>query len=371
MTDQPLHLVLVNTPIGALGSGRGGGVELTLTSLIQGLVQRGHQLTVVAARGSVLPVEGPQVRLVEVDGVDQPSWQHVAADAPVVIPRHGMLPALWEAALKQGERADAVINAAYDWLPLWLTPFVSPRLFHLISMGNVAAAMGDAIEAVGAWDPSRLAFHTHRQAADFQLPGPPTVVGNGFDLSNYTLRLASDGPLGWAGRIAPEKGLEDAAAAAAALGERLLVWGLREDAGYASRVEASVPPGTIEWRGFQPTAVLQHELGMCRALINTPKWNEAYGNVVVEALACGVPVVAYDRGGPGELVISGQTGWLVAQDNVAALTQALQNVGCLDRRRCRQWVEQHASREVFSKRVQDWIGSALRADGSIDAVIKR
>ena len=110
----------------------------------------------------------------------------------------------------------------------------------------------------------------------------------------------------WVGRtkVAPEKGLEDAAAAAASLGERLLVWGLREDEAYATAVESSVPPGTIDWRGFLPTQELQRELGQCRALINTPKWNEAYGNVVVEALACGVPVVAYDRGGPGELIRS-------------------------------------------------------------------
>ena len=45
MTVSPLHLVIVNTPIGALGSGEGGGVELTLRSLVQGLVRRGHRLT--------------------------------------------------------------------------------------------------------------------------------------------------------------------------------------------------------------------------------------------------------------------------------------------------------------------------------------
>ena len=48
--------------------------------------------------------------------------------------------------------------------------------------------MRDVIEAVAAWDSRRLAFHTHRQAADFQLPSPANVVGNGFDLSNYTFQ---------------------------------------------------------------------------------------------------------------------------------------------------------------------------------------
>jgi len=124
-------------------------------------------------------------------------------------------------------------------------------------------------------------------------------------------------------------------------------------------VEAMVPTGTLQWRGFLPNAELQEELGRCRALINTPKWNEAYGNVVVEALACGVPVVAYDRGGPGELVQSGQTGFLVEPDDVSALTDALKRVSELDRADCRAWVEANATQEVFARRVEDWILAGL------------
>ena len=365
MPVRSLQLVLVNTPIGALGSGRGGGVELTLASLIQGLVRQNHRVTLVSAKGSTLPSGCTGATLVEVEGVDQPSWQHADADAPVLIPRNGLLPALWEAALHHGTNADAVINCGYDWLPLWLTPWVQPRLFHLISMGDVAHVMREAIESVASSHPQRLAFHTHRQAADFQLRGTARVVGNGFDLSRYSLQPSCDGPLGWAGRIAPEKGLEDAARAAAALGESLLVWGLREDPAYAAAVEAMVPSGTIQWRGFQPTHALQQQLGSCRALINTPKWNEAYGNVVVEALACGVPVVAYDRGGPGELVISGETGWLVPPDDVQALVTALRHVDQIDRFQCRAWAERNATCEVFSARVDAWIRDGLEADVSI------
>ena len=74
------------------------------------------------------------------------------------------------------------------------------------------------------------------------------------------------------------------------------------------------------------TDELQKELGKCRVLLNTPKWNEAYGNVVVEALACGVPGVAYRRGGPSEIIRHGQTGFLAEPDDRETLLLHVKNI---------------------------------------------
>ncbi|MEX1322960.1 MAG: glycosyltransferase, partial [Synechococcaceae cyanobacterium] len=258
---------------------------------------------------------------------------------------------------------DVIVNLAYDWLPLWLTPHTVTPLAHLVSMGSLAAVMDGVIAEIAHSHPQHLAFHTAAQAADFDLAQPPRLVGNGFDLSRYQFQAEPAELLGWAGRIAPEKGLEDAAAAAALLGLPLAVWGLEEDPVYARRVDASVPPGTLQWRGFLPTDRLQAELGRCAVLLNTPKWNEAFGNVVVEALACGVPVAAYARGGPAELVQEGHTGALAEPDDVAALAAAARRAARLERRRCRAWAEQHCSQQAFAARIEAWLeavmGSAL------------
>ena len=159
---------------------------------------------------------------------------------PVEIPAGALLPRLWERALGEQHRFDVLLNLAYDWLPFWITPHTTTPVAHLVSMGSVADAMDEVIGSVARWCPRRLAFHTAAQAADFQLPAPPVIVGNGFDPAAYAVVSHPERVLGWAGRIAPEKGLEDAARVAHRLGLPLRVWGLREDEAYARAVEASV-----------------------------------------------------------------------------------------------------------------------------------
>lgn len=354
-----MRVLVVSTPVGALGSGRGGGVEITAMGLVAGLLGRGHGVSVLAAEGSILTASCAGAELITASGVGQPSWQHRLRSTAVEIPADGLLPRLWDRALAERQRFDVLLNLAYDWLPFWLTPHIDTPIAHLVSMGSVAEAMDAVIAAVGHWRPNRLAFHTGAQAADYSLPLPPVIVGNGFDPRAYTFAAQPELVLGWAGRIAPEKGLEDGAQVAHRLGLPLRVWGLVEDSAYAQAVEASVPAGTIEWRGFLPTTQFQAELGTCQVFLNTPKWNEAFGNVVVEALACGVPVAAYARGGPGELVREGQNGALAPADDLAALEQAVQRAAGVPRSRCREWFEQHHSMAAFSERIEAWLQTVV------------
>ena len=354
-----MNLLVVSTPVGSLGSGRGGGVERTLASLVSGLLARGHRITVLAGSGSLLPGGCEQAQLWMTGGDDQPSWQHLNRDAPVQLPADSLLANLWQRALAAQDQFDVLLNLGYDWLPLWLTPLCQTPLAHLVSMGSVSTAMDQVIARIGASHPGHLAFHSASQAADFALSQPPLLLGNGFDLERYPLSLEPCNQLGWAGRVAPEKGLEDAAVAAAQLDLPLVVMGLVEDREYAARVEASVPAGTLIWRGFLEAADLQAELGRCRALLNTPKWNEAFGNVVVEALACGVPVATYARGGPGELVHEGVNGALAEPDDVPQLVAACRRALAVERTACRRWAEQHCSLAGFALRVETWLEGLL------------
>ena len=120
-------------------------------------------------------------------------------------------------------------------------------------------------------------------------------------------------------------------------------------------------PPLIYWlMGFLSTDELQKELGKCRGLLNTPKWNEAYGNVVVEALACGVPVIAYKRGGPSEIIQHGQTGYLADPDDKKNMLSYVENIEKIKRQKCREWVEKNASADIFANKVVNWLNKVMQ-----------
>ncbi len=350
-----MRIVLISTPIGFLGSGKGGGVELTLNSLVSGLISLGHSVEVVAPKNSKLNESNVKAKLHVVEGEDQISWQHQNYNSPVSIPDNSLLAGMLEKGLDIAKEADILLNMSYDWLPIWMTLNVDIPFVHIISMGSESSVMNNLISKVYAKYPNNFAFHSKIQAKDYPFIKKPIVVGNGFKLDNYIFQDSVNGPLGWVGRVAPEKGLEDAAFVASELGEKLNVWGFIEDETYALKIERTFPKGTIDWRGFLATDALQKELGKCRVLINTPKWNEAYGNVVVEALACGVPVIAYKRGGPSEIIQHGQTGFLADPDDKKNMISYVEIIKKIERKKCREWVEKNASTDIFANKVVNWL----------------
>lgn len=249
---------------------------------------------------------------------------------------------------------DLIVNFAYDWLPFYLTPFFATPVAHLVSMASVSLAMDHIIQKTYRSFPHLLAFHTVAQAETFSISPPYRCLANGLDVSLYQFRDDSSPCLAWVGRIAPEKALEDAIAACQRLGVPLRVFGHISDPLYWQNLQDTYSFDLVDYRGFLPTESLQKELGDCFGLLMTPRWVEAFGNVAIEALACGVPVVAYGRGGPVEIIEDGKTGFLVEPDSIEGLVTGIKNLDRIDRDSCRAVVEQKYSLEALANRVIAW-----------------
>jgi UDP-glucose:tetrahydrobiopterin glucosyltransferase len=223
--------------------------------------------------------------------------------------------------------------------------------------------MDAVIAEVAARNPGRLAAHTLTQAATFGDPSWFRLLASGVVTERYEMHLSADRPayLGAVGRISPEKGLEDVAALSARSGWPVKIWGIMQDPAYWDRICAEHPSAKLEYRGFLATDDLQAAIGGCSAILMTPKWVEAFGNVAIEAMATGVPVIAYDRGGPAEIVVDGVTGFVVPADDVDALVDAVSRIDSIDRISCRQRVEEHFSTEALAQRVDVWLRDVIAA----------
>lgn len=347
--------MLVSTPVGPLGSGLGGGVELTLRNLAQELRRRGHWVTILAPVGSHLG----DLPITEIPGQLQPTAHTQGRETPITLPADSVLGNMWDYARQHQAEVDLIVNLAYDWLPFYLTPFFQTPVAHFVTMGSLSEAMDRAVRQVAQQCPGRLGAYTRTQADTFGCGEAFAILSSAIDLRLYEFCPTPGPDVVWLGRISPEKALEDALEAAAIAQVSLKILGKLEDVDYWKHLCARFPQAEESYLGFLPTQELQRVVGQCRALLMTPRWVEAFGNVAIEALACGVPVVAYRRGGPAEIVRSGQTGWLVPPDDVAALAEAIKAVDQLDRAACRQQAEADYSLAALGDRFAAWFEAIL------------
>lgn len=356
VSPTPYRVLIISTAVAPLGSGLGGGVELFVKNAAQGLQQRGHHVTVLAPEKSILATGD---RLLQFPGHYQPTAHTCQRDSPIVMPEPSVLSTMLEYAFTVQQEYDVILHFCYDWLPFYLTPFFETPIAHYVSMGSLTDAMDVVIAKVAQAFPGTVGVCTRVQAATLPFPDRYRPIGSAVDLSLYNYCATPHNSLAWMGRISPEKGLEDAIAAAQQTQIPLKILGKLENQDYWQHLQASYPEAPIEYLGFLDTQGLQSAIRTCRALLMTPRWVEAFGNVAIEALACGVPVIAYKRGGPIEIVRHGQTGWLVEPDSVAGLVDAIARIDELDRAACRQQAESEFSVTALALRYEGWFHDIL------------
>jgi UDP-glucose:tetrahydrobiopterin glucosyltransferase len=346
-----LRILMIAPPVGPLGSGVAGGVETHLRSLTPILVGRGRQVMIAAPAGSAGP--GGGVEILQVQGVLAADATRSERTAPVSFATDGVLENMWREAARIQDRFDAIVGLTYDWLSFYLTPFFRTPVSHFLTICS-AMDQVDAELAACVRHGMEPALYTRAQAATFAcLEDRPVQFSGAVDTSVFRFRADPGRRLCWAGRIAREKGLEDAAAVAQEVDLPLDVCGKLVDEDYFTRVERRYP-GRIKYRGFLSPAELSETLGNSMATLVTPHWTEAFGNCVIESLACGAPVVAYNAGGPAEIVEHGKSGFLVPQGDVSGMAAAVRRIGELNRLDARSRAECYTF-EAMAGRFEAWV----------------
>ena len=168
------------------------------------------------------------------------------------------------------------------------------------------------------------------------------TIHHGIPLDEFTFDPAGGDDLLFFGRIHPDKGAAEAIAAARASGRRLVMAGIVQDEGYHQReVAPAIDGDRVRYLGPVGGERRVRTLGEARALLHLINFDEPFGLSVVEAMACGTPVIATRRGSMPELIEHGVTGFLV--DSAEEAISAIERVGELDRAACRARVAERFS----------------------------
>ena len=346
-----MRVYLLSTAVAPLGSGLGGGVEHMVITAARQLEALGYRTPVIAPDSSVADVPD----LLTLSGRLSPTAVNRAYDAPLPLEADAFLVVALRWLAERVDPDDVILNFSYDWLPLFASDFLRCPVGSLISMSDLNRSLTWEIRRIAARYPQRLAFLSAAQAASFGLAGPVRLIPPGLDLQWYRYNAYPERSFCWLGRIAPEKGLEDAFAFAARSGLAVTVFGVMQNPAYWDELAQSYPAAPVEYGGFLHLPALAEAVREFQALLMTPKWGEAFGIAGIEALACGTPVIAYRRGGVSDYVRDGETGWLVEPDDLEGLIAAAQRIERINRADCRALVERRYTLAHYGAALADWL----------------
>ncbi len=300
--------------------------------LCEGLVERGVDVTLFATKNS--HTRGRLAAVCPTPWEDDPQ-----RDAKV-----------WEClhiahCFERASEFDLIHNH-FDFLPLTFSRLVDTPLVTTIHGFSSPRILPVYVEYADR------SFYVSISDAD-RAPELPymATVHHGVDLTELSFRETPGEDLVFFGRIHPDKGAGEAIEIARGAGRRLVMAGIIQDQAYfAANVEPHLDGHSVSYAGPVGPEERDRLLGAAAALLHPIRFDEPFGLSVVEAMACGTPVIAFRRGSMPEVVRHGVTGFLV--ETVEEAVAAVARLGELERRACRRWVG-----ERFSQRrmVHDYL----------------
>ena len=181
-----------------------------------------------------------------------------------------------------------------------------------------------------------------------------SAIYNAIIFSKYQLRqkVEADAPLMFLGRIERIKGCHTAISVAKITGHRLIIAGnistLPEEIAYFEKeIKPHIDGRKVVYTGPLNDQQKDEWLGISKALIFPIEWNEPFGIVMIEAMACGTPVIGYNRGSVNEVIDEGITGYKV--NNREEMLVAVNTIGAIDRRYCREHAKKRFDASIIAR----------------------
>jgi glycosyltransferase involved in cell wall biosynthesis len=298
-----------------------GGIEQVIALLAAELTERGNAVTLFAAPGTrapaqvLSPLEAPHPEEIETSLYEA---DHVAS------------------AFARMEQADPPFDVLHDHCG-----FTAFAFADRIATPSLHTLHGPFTAETSAF----YARHAHKAGAvalsHYQAEQAPdgldviAVIGNPIVVDDFPFRDDDDGYLLWIGRLDEDKGPHRAIAAAKEAGAPLVLAGPvqpGQEEFFAREVEPQLDGERIRYVGEVGEEKCDLYAG-ARAFLMPIRWPEPFGLVMTEAMACGTPVIAFREGSAPELVLDGETGFVV--DDEHEMAEAVGRLGAIDRARCR------------------------------------
>lgn len=322
-----------------------GGVESATWSLAAWLANRGHEVDLYGPPGSAIP----GVRVHELDlsaPISEAARQDISMPPDRFMDAHYAYQKLMLALSTSRDRYHVIHSHSLHYLPVAMCQLVAtpmiltlhcPPTPWLQSALRLARRGRPVLVAV-----SKATRNAWAPAADVR-----TTIGNGVELAGWAVGPGGSG-VAWTGRIVPEKAPHLAIRAARLSGRMIRLAGPIIDHRYwAEEVEPLLGPG-CEYLGHLRHEALCSMVSHSAVQVVSSVWDEPFGLVAAEAMACGTPVAAFARGGLTEL-IAGGGGVLADREDVEALARAIDAAAALPRDGVRAHAEQTVSIDAMGE----------------------
>jgi glycosyltransferase involved in cell wall biosynthesis len=305
-----------------------GGTEAVIHCLTEELVRRGHEVTLFASGDSQTSAE---LR-----------WAYPTSLRSAGLCDDGMQYSLLHVgtALREADTFDVVHNHSGPPLELGMALSAATRTPMLTTTHNPPTNDTRFI-----WQNYRGWYNAISEQQLRTLPVLPQAksagaVLNAIDVASFPFEARKQDYLLFLGRITADKGPHLAIEAAQRLGMRIVLAGkvalTSEHEYFEAVIRPLLGPG-VEFIGEADAAMKRDLYAGARALLMPLQWDEPFGLVMIEAMACGTPAIVFNRGAAPEIVRDGETGFLV--DDVAGMVEAVRRVQEIDPLCCRGHVE--------------------------------